>query len=252
VQCKILGAFDNDYTEQALPLIRKIFGRKIYRGSYSAILEKATFIFELMSDTAGSGVIKHEGEPELILLGIRDHFDMELIERWSLKYIGKTLGVKVAELVDMDARDAIQKSMDDWDGEVEGWVGIDSNGTMFKVKFAEYVRAHRVSGGIRSPLRKYKRIIKFYWNYPDLASKWYNMDDILAIFNRSKERVIEKVEPYIKIDWSAIPRKEKKERLKELSKNYHTIIFGGEEAREEAIKKEALWEMDEDAPSDKC
>jgi hypothetical protein len=251
--CKTLGSFDNEFTKQALPLLRKAF----WAPENLAILETDTAIFELLSDIAGSGVIKHTGEPEIVFLGLRDIQTGQLAPRSALKLLSERLNVRLVGHADLTAEAALREAGGDWDGNSEGWVGIDAQQRMFKVKFATYVKLHRFAGSLKSTKHFFERAISLFERWPDQVAHFCDMDDIQAAVNQEISRIEEIVAPLRALDWKAMDRAQKKaklgkisEELGEKAKELHPLIFCNSDKQRKSIARAmAISNLDRDRHS---
>ena len=230
---KTLGGFSNDFTRQAFPLLRKAFeAPKNLR-----ILRTDTAIFELLSEIAGSGVIRHTGEPEIVFLGLREIQTGRLAPRSALKLLSKRLGVKLVNIVDLTAEAALQEAGGEWDGNSEGWVGIDAQQRLFKIKYQEYVKLHRLAGHTKSTTRYFELALALIDSHPDLAARLYPVDDITAALNQEIDRIDDFVAPLLGIDWKSMDRTKKKAELSGIPREVHPLIFCGSKTRRSAIAR---------------
>jgi hypothetical protein len=145
--------------------------------------------------------------------------------------------VKLVGRADLTAEAALREAGGEWDGNLEGWVGIDAQERMFKVKFAEYVKLHRLAGHTKSTTRYFELALALIDSRPDLAARLYPVDDILAALNQEIDRIEDFVAPLLNIDWKSMNRTKKKEELSGIPREIHPLIFCGSETRRRSIAR---------------
>lgn len=148
------GAFENIYIDLATKLLQKN-----HPYIYSHFPKGFTYLFELIAPETHQ-CVQYNGDRRLILIGIRRHDTMELLQRSDMEQIAAMHNLNITEQENLSLDEMLSR-VGDKDVNKEGWViRIKSKNKpeqMVKLKYNEYFMLHCIHSGI-SP----KRFYNFY------------------------------------------------------------------------------------------
>jgi len=228
------GSFTSDQAIAAQKLFNQLM-------NLDRILKRPTYLFELIAPW-NRIVVDYGEREELILLGARaKYFEASHLDLYE---VAKMLGCNLIRKFDFEDYNEIQKL--NWDNK-EGFIVKFSNGDRCKIKFADYVKLHRVltncsSYDVWENLKTFGKLPEeMLKDVPDEFYDWVNQLEVRLkekydfVFNQHMAHLSSTLR-------YGLDRKEFALRVQELNGVNHGLIFAMYNNKADKIS-ELIWKM---------
>ena len=228
------GSFTSDQAIAAQKLFKQLM-------NLDRIDKAATYLFELIAPW-NRIVVDYGEREELILLGARaKYFEASHLDLYELS---KMLGCNLIRKFDFDDYKEIQKL--NWENN-EGFIVRFSNGDRCKIKFADYVKLHRVltncsSYDIWENLKEFNKLPEeMLQDVPDEFYDWVHGVEwkLRKSFNHIEHLHMAHLSSIIRY---GLDRKEFALRVQELDDANHGLIFAMYNNKQDKVKQ-LIWKM---------
>jgi len=228
------GSFTSDQAIAAQKLFKQLM-------NLDRIDKAATYLFELIAPW-NRIVVDYGEREELILLGARaKYFEASHLDLYELS---KMLGCNLIRKFDFDDYKEIQKL--NWENS-EGFIVRFSNGDRCKIKFADYVKLHRVltncsSYDIWENLKEFNKLPEeMLQDVPDEFYDWVHGVEwkLRKSFNHIEHLHMAHLSSIIRY---GLDRKEFALRVQELDDANHGLIFAMYNNKQDKVKQ-LIWKM---------
>jgi len=228
------GSFTSDQAIAAQKLFKQLM-------NLDRIDKAATYLFELIAPW-NRIVVDYGEREELILLGARaKYFEASHLDLYELS---KMLGCNLIRKFDFDDYKEIQKL--NWENN-EGFIVRFSNGDRCKIKFADYVKLHRVltncsSYDIWENLKEFNKLPEeMLQDVPDEFYDWVHGVEwkLRKSFNHIEHLHMAYLSSIIRY---GLDRKEFALRVQELDDANHGLIFAMYNNKQDKVKQ-LIWKM---------
>ena len=228
------GSFTSDQAIAAQKLFNQLM-------NLDRIDKKATYLFELIAPW-NRIVVDYGEREELILLGARaKYFEASHLDLYELS---KMLGCNLIRKFDFDDYKEIQEL--NWENS-EGFIVRFSNGDRCKIKFADYVKLHRVltncsSYDIWENLKEFDKLPEeMLQDVPDEFYDWVHGVEwkLRKSFNHIEHLHMAHLSSIIRY---GLDRKEFALRVQELDDANHGLIFAMYNNKQDKVKQ-LIWKM---------
>lgn len=228
------GSFTSDQAIAAQKLFKQLM-------NLDRIDKAATYLFELIAPW-NRIVVDYGEREELILLGARaKYFEASHLDLYELS---KMLGCNLIRKFDFDDYKEIQKL--NWENS-EGFIVRFSNGDRCKIKFADYVKLHRVltncsSYDIWENLKEFNKLPEeMLQDVPDEFYDWVHGVEwkLRKSFNHIEHLHMAYLSSIIRY---GLDRKEFALRVQELDDANHGLIFAMYNNKQDKVKQ-LIWKM---------
>jgi len=228
------GSFTSDQAIAAQKLFKQLM-------NLDRIDKAATYLFELIAPW-NRIVVDYGEREELILLGARaKYFEAPHLDLYELS---KMLGCNLIRKFDFDDYKEIQKL--NWENS-EGFIVRFSNGDRCKIKFADYVKLHRVltncsSYDIWENLKEFNKLPEeMLQDVPDEFYDWVHGVEwkLRKSFNHIEHLHMAYLSSIIRY---GLDRKEFALRVQELDDANHGLIFAMYNNKQDKVKQ-LIWKM---------
>jgi RNA ligase len=228
------GSFTSDQAIAAQKLFKQLM-------NLDRIDKAATYLFELIAPW-NRIVVDYGEREELILLGARaKYFEASHLDLYELS---KMLGCNLIRKFDFDDYKEIQEL--NWENS-EGFIVRFSNGDRCKIKFADYVKLHRVltncsSYDIWENLKEFDKLPEeMLQDVPDEFYDWVHGVEwkLRKSFNHIEHLHMAHLSSIIRY---GLDRKEFALRVQELDDANHGLIFAMYNNKQDKVKQ-LIWKM---------
>jgi hypothetical protein len=228
------GSFTSDQAIAAQKLFKQLM-------NLDRIDKRATYLFELIAPW-NRIVVDYGEREELILLGARaKYFEASHLDLYEL---AKMLGCNLIRKFDFEDYKEIQKL--NW-ANTEGFIVRFSNGDRCKIKFADYVKLHRVltncsSYDIWENLKEFDKLPEeMLQDVPDEFYDWVHGVEwkLRKNFNHVENLHMAHLSSILRY---GLDRKEFALRVQELEGVNHGLIFAMYNSKQDKVKQ-LIWKM---------